>query len=63
MLNKPIIKKKKYDGRKSDFTLQWLVINHGSQWETWRQLGEEWIMSQDVGVANKLEALCVFFDK
>lgn len=62
MLNKPIIKKKKYDGRKSDFTLQWLVINHGSEWETWRQLGEEWIMNQDVGVANKLEALCVFFD-
>lgn len=55
-------KKKKYDGRSSDLTLQWLVNNHGKQWETWRQLAEEWITSQDAGMANKLDALCIFLE-
>lgn len=54
--------KKKHDGRTSDFTLQWLVNNHGKQWETWRQLAEEWIKSQDKGTDAKLDALCVFLD-
>ena len=55
-------KRKKHDGRSSDLTLQWLVNNHGKQWETWRQIAEEWITKQDAGTAGKLEALCIFFD-
>ncbi|WP_104511593.1 gamma-mobile-trio integrase GmtZ [Acinetobacter indicus] len=53
-------KKEKHDGRTLDLTLQWLVNNHGKQWETWRQLAEEWITSQDTGTSIKLEALCIF---
>ncbi|WP_419237470.1 VPA1269 family protein [Photobacterium leiognathi subsp. mandapamensis] len=56
------LKKKKKDGRTSDFTVQWLVNNHGKQWETWRQLAEEWINSQDAGANLKLQALCVFLE-
>ncbi|PKH05198.1 VPA1269 family protein [Moritella sp. Urea-trap-13] len=55
-------KNKKRDGRSSDLTLQWLTKNHGKEWETWRQLAEEWITNQEVGTASKLEALCIFFD-
>ncbi|WP_180177178.1 VPA1269 family protein [Acinetobacter sp. YH12039] len=56
------VKRKKYDGRKSDLTLLWLVKNHGKEWEIWRQLAEEWITKQDEGTAEKLDALCIFFD-
>ena len=62
MATKTTPKKKKSDGRTSDLTLQWLVNNHGKQWETWRQLAEEWITSQDVGTSTKLEALCLFLE-
>ncbi|EAR53993.1 hypothetical protein SKA34_07483 [Photobacterium sp. SKA34] len=62
MATKTTPRKKKIDGRSSDFTLQWLVNNHGKQWETWRQLAEEWINTQDAATANKLDALCVFLD-
>uniref|UniRef100_UPI000D0FE0EF gamma-mobile-trio integrase GmtZ n=1 Tax=Aeromonas veronii TaxID=654 RepID=UPI000D0FE0EF len=55
-------KKKKQDGRTTDLTLQWLVNNHGKQWETWRQLAEEWITIQDVGTSERLQALCLFFE-
>ena len=55
-------KKKKFDGRSSDLTLQWLVNNHGKQWETWRQLAEEWITSQDAAMSEKLQALCTFLE-
>ncbi|WP_318472828.1 gamma-mobile-trio integrase GmtZ, partial [Photobacterium leiognathi] len=54
--------KKKKDGRSSDLTLQWLVNNHGKQWETWRQLAEEWNKAKDSATSEKLQALCVFFD-
>ena len=53
-------KKEKHDGRTLDLTLQWLVNNHGKQWETWRQLAEEWINAQDTGTSTKLEALYIF---
>jgi len=62
MVAKTISKKKKFDGRSSDLTLQWLTKNHGQEWELWRQLGEEWIINQDAGTNHKLEALCLFFD-
>ncbi|MGR5077585.1 gamma-mobile-trio integrase GmtZ [Photobacterium swingsii] len=62
MATKTTPRKRKHDGRSSDFTLQWLVNNHGKQWETWRQLAEEWIITQDRGTANKLEALCLFLE-
>ena len=62
MAIKATTKKKKYDGRTSDFTLQWLTTNYGQEWETWRYLAEEWITNQDVAFADKLDALCVFFD-
>lgn len=62
MVSKTIAKRKKSDGRKSDLTLQWLVRNHGKEWEVWRQLAEEWMVKQDTGTAEKLEALCIFFD-
>lgn len=55
-------KKEKHDGRTLDLTLQWLVNNHGKQWETWRQLAEAWITSQDTGTSIKLEALCIFLE-
>lgn len=55
-------KNKKKDGRTIDLTLQWLVNNHGQEWETWRQLGEEWITNQDSGTDSKLESLCFFLD-
>ncbi|WP_318434801.1 gamma-mobile-trio integrase GmtZ [Photobacterium leiognathi] len=55
------LKKRKRDGRTNDLTLQWLVNNHGKQWETWRQLAEEWINAQDAGTAAKLDALGLFF--
>ena len=61
MVSKTIIKRKKHDGRTTDLTLQWLVNNHGKQWEIWRQLAEEWITKQDEGTAEKLDALCIFF--
>lgn len=54
-------KNKKKDGRTIDLTLQWLVNNHGQEWETWRQLGEEWITNQDSGTDSKLESLCFFW--
>lgn len=54
--------KKKMDGRTKDLTFQWLLQNHGQEWNTWRQLAEDWITNEDSGVAIKLEALCVFFD-
>ncbi|WP_210447940.1 gamma-mobile-trio integrase GmtZ [Vibrio crassostreae] len=62
MATKTIPKKKKFDGRSSDLTLQWLVSNHGKEWETWRQLSEEWLKSQDAGTGNKLASLCLLFD-
>ena len=62
MVSKTIVKRKKHDGRKSDLTLQWLVKNHGKEWEIWRQLAEEWIMTQDTSTSSKLSALCIFFD-
>lgn len=62
MATKTTPKKKRYDGRTGDLSLQWLVNNHGKEWETWRQLAEEWINAQDSGTADKLVALCVFFD-
>lgn len=62
MVNKTIVRRKKHDGRTSDLTLQWLVRNHGEEWETWRQLAEGWIIKQDEGTASKLEALCIFFN-
>lgn len=55
-------KKKKFDGRTSDLTLRWLVNKHGKQWETWRQLAEEWINTQNSATSTKLNALCVFFE-
>ncbi|WP_318461511.1 gamma-mobile-trio integrase GmtZ [Photobacterium leiognathi] len=62
MATKTTPKKKKKDGRTCDLTLQWLVNNHGKQWETWRQLAEEWINTQDSSTSVKLQALCVFLD-
>lgn len=62
MAIKTTTKKKKQDGRTSDFTLQWLTTNYGHEWETWRHLAEEWITNQDSALADKLDALCVFFD-
>lgn len=62
MLDKTVTKKRNRDGRSHDLTLQWLVKNHGQQWETWRQLAEEWITAQDTATASKLYSLCVFFD-
>lgn len=55
-------KKQARDGRSSDLTLQWLVKAHGPEWESWRQLAEEWITNQDTAVSAKLEAICIFFD-
>ncbi|MGP4945215.1 gamma-mobile-trio integrase GmtZ, partial [Pseudoalteromonas nigrifaciens] len=62
MATKTTQTKKKHDSRTTDLTLQWLVNNHGQEWETWRQLGEEWITNQDSGTATKLESLCIFLD-
>ncbi|WP_318515430.1 gamma-mobile-trio integrase GmtZ [Photobacterium leiognathi] len=62
MATKTTPKKKKFDGRTTDLTLQWLVNDHGKQWETWRQLAEEWINIQDSSMSAKLQALCVFLD-
>lgn len=62
MATKTTPKKKKSDGRSSDLTLQWLVNNHGKQWETWRQLAEGWIKAQDAGTAVKLRSLCLFLE-
>lgn len=62
MDTKTTLKKKKRDGQKSDLSFPWLVNNHGKQWETWRQLAEEWIMTQDVGTAVRLDALGLFFE-
>lgn len=61
MATKTTLKKKKHDGHTSDLTLQWLVNNHGKEWETWRQLAEAWITAQDGATAQKLQALCLFF--
>ncbi|WP_461196532.1 gamma-mobile-trio integrase GmtZ [Acinetobacter pittii] len=55
-------KVKKHDGRTSDVTFQWLVKNHGLEWEAWRQLAEKWISNQDTGIDNKINALCIFFN-
>ncbi|WP_305843186.1 gamma-mobile-trio integrase GmtZ [Photobacterium leiognathi] len=62
MATKTTPKKKRYDGRTCDLTLQWLVSNHGKEWETWRQLAEEWVNTQDRGTNKKLEALCMFLE-
>ena len=62
MINRSTITKKKLDGRSRDLTLQWFVKKYGKEWETWRQLAEEWITNQDTGTAKKLSALCIFFD-
>ncbi|WP_318461717.1 gamma-mobile-trio integrase GmtZ [Photobacterium leiognathi] len=62
MATKTTPKKIKKDGRSGDLTLQWLVNNHGKEWETWRQLAEEWIKTQDSGTDKKLQALCVFLE-
>lgn len=62
MVSKTIIKRKKHDGRTTDLTLQWLVNNHGKQWETWRQLAEEWINTQDLATSTKLNALCILLE-
>lgn len=62
MIIKKTTKRKKHDGHKADFTLQWLVNKHGKEWEIWRQLAEEWIMNQDTGAGSKLIALHILFD-
>lgn len=62
MVIKTTEKKKKYDGRTTDFTLQWMVKNYGQAWETWRKLAEEWMINQDAGTSTKLDALAVFFE-
>lgn len=54
-------KKKKYNGRSSDLTLQWLTKNHGQEWEAWRDLAEKWVMQQDTALGIKLLALSTFF--
>ena len=46
MVIKTTEKKKKYDGRTTDFTLQWMVKNYGQAWETWRKLAEEWMINR-----------------
>ena len=62
MAIKTTSQKKKFDGRSQDLTLQWLVNNHGKEWEIWRQLAEKWINAQDEGTAEKLIALCLFLE-
>lgn len=62
MATKTIPKRRRQDGRTSDLTLQWLVNNHGKEWETWRKLAEEWITSQDATTHIKLQALCLFLE-
>ena len=62
MATNTTLKKKKHDGRSLDLTLQWLVNNHGKQWETWRYFADEWIDAHGTGTATKLEALYIFFE-
>ena len=52
MVIKTTEKKKKYDGRTTDFTLQWMVKNYGQAWETWLKLAEEWMINQDAGTST-----------
>lgn len=56
-------KKRKNDGRSSDLTFGWLTEKYDLKWETWRRLAEEWMLLQDTGTADKLGAICIFFDK
>lgn len=56
-------KKRKNDGRSSDLTFGWLTKKYDLKWETWRRLAEEWMLLQDTGTADKLGAICIFFDK
>lgn len=53
----------KSDSRKSDLTLQWLTKKYGRKINVWRELAEEWMKIQDISTADRLNALCVFFDK
>lgn len=56
-------KKKQNSGRSSDLTFGWLTKKYDLKWETWRRLAEEWMLLQDIGTAEKLDAICIFFDK
>lgn len=40
-------KRRKNDGRTTDFSLMWLTKNHGQNWEIWRKLASEWIILQE----------------
>lgn len=63
MANKVVRKKsKRIDGRSSDTTLQWMVLNNGTEWELWRQLSEAWLSTQSTAISNKLESIVAFFD-
>ena len=62
MATKKTIRKKKRAGRSTDLTLQWLVRNHGKEWELWRQLAEEWISNQEGGISQKLQTLFLLFE-
>ncbi|MFA9395767.1 MAG: VPA1269 family protein [Halodesulfovibrio sp.] len=56
------IKKRKQNGHRNDLTLQWLTEKHGQEWETWRQLAEDWIAQEDSGVVTKIYSMVLFFD-
>lgn len=53
----------KPDGRKSDLKFQWLLKKYGEKMSVWRDLAEKWMKLQDTSTSDKLNALCVFFDK
>lgn len=61
MIDKITPEKRQQDGHRYDFTLQWLVKNHGQEWEEWRQLAEDWMTKQDTAASAKLNSLYLFF--
>lgn len=55
-------KRRKNDGRTTDFSLMWLTKNHGQNWEIWRKLASEWIILQESKINDRLDGLRILFE-
>ncbi|MFH4701644.1 integrase family protein [Vibrio alginolyticus] len=53
---------RKRDGRTSDLTFSWMLTTLGAEWNQWQELAAEWMVGQNAGVNDKLDALARFFE-
>lgn len=55
------MKQKKQNGRSTDLTFSWMLLELGKEWETWRKLAEEWISTKTSSIHHTIKSLSHFF--